>query len=116
MAQRLVRILCPHCKKPHQITEKEREWMWLDKDERHNIFTAEGCSECNHLGYIGRSGLYEFIEIDHELQNMIHEGEGEQTMERYARTISPSLSQDGKRMILAGNTSLEEVLRVSRDD
>ncbi len=116
MAQRLVRNLCPHCKKPHEITEKEREWMGLDKDERHNIFTAEGCSECNHLGYIGRSGLYEFIEIDHELQNMIHEGEGEQTMERYARTISPSLSQDGKRMILAGNTSLEEVLRVSRDD
>ena len=47
---------------------------------------------------------------------MIHEGKGEQEMEDYARTISTSLSQDGKRMILAGNTSLEEVLRVSRDD
>ena len=116
MAQRLVRNLCPHCKKPHEITEKEREWMGLDTDEQHNIFTADGCVECNHLGYIGRSGLYEFIEIDNQLQNMIHEGEGEQAMERYARSISPSLSQDGKRMILAGNTSLEEVLRVSRDD
>ncbi len=116
MAQRLVRNLCPHCKKPHEITEKEREWMGLDTDEQHNIFTADGCVECNHLGYIGRSGLYEFIEIDNQLQNMIHEGEGEQAMEQYARSISPSLSQDGKRMILAGNTSLEEVLRVSRDD
>ena len=116
MAQRLVRNLCPHCKKPHVITEKEREWMGLGKDEVHNIYTADGCGECNHLGYIGRSGLYEFIEIDHQLQNMIHECEGEQVMEQYARGISPSLSQDGKRMILAGNTSLEEVLRVSRDD
>jgi len=116
MAQRLVRNLCPNCKKPHEITEKEREWLGLDENENYNIFSADGCSECNHLGYIGRSGLYEFIPIDHKLQNMIHEGEGEQAMEEYARTITPSLSQDGKRMILDGNTSLEEVLRVSRDD
>jgi len=116
MAQRLVRNLCPYCKVPHEITEKEREWLGMDKDDHTVIYSADGCSKCNHLGYTGRSGLYEFIPIDHELQNMIHEGEGEQVMEDYARTISPSLSQDGKRMILEGNTSLEEVLRVSRDD
>ncbi len=116
MAQRLVRNLCPHCKKPHEITEKEREWLGLDQDEHAEIFSPDGCSECNHLGYVGRSGLYEFIPIDHQLQNMIHEGEGEQAMEEYARTISLSVSQDGKRMILKGRTSLEEVLRVSRDD
>ena len=116
MAQRLVRNLCPHCKKSHEITDKEREWLGLDKNDHAEIYSANGCSKCNHLGYIGRSGLYEFIHIDHQLQNMIHEGEGEHVMEEYARTISPSLSQDGKRMILEGNTSLEEVLRVSRDD
>ncbi len=116
MAQRLVRNLCPHCKQPHVITEKEREWLGMDKDSNEKIFSADGCGECNHLGYIGRSGLYEFIPIDHQLQNMIHDGESEQMMEDYARTISPSLSEDGKRMILLGETSLEEVLRVSRDD
>jgi general secretion pathway protein E len=116
MAQRLVRNLCPHCKVPHETTEKEREWLGMDKDNYTVIYSAGGCIKCNHLGYIGRSGLYEFVPIDHELQNMIHEGEGEQTMEDHARTISPSLSQDGKRMILDGNTSLEEVLRVSRED
>ncbi len=116
MAQRLVRNLCPHCKKPHVITQKEREWLGMDIDSHEKIYSADGCSECNHLGYIGRSGLYEFIPIDHKLQNMIHDGESEQAMEDYARTISPSLSQDGKRMILEGKTSLEEVLRVSRDD
>jgi len=116
MAQRLVRNLCPHCKQPHEITEKEREWLGMDKDSHEKIFSAVGCEKCNQLGYIGRSGLYEFIPIDPKLQNMIHEGEGEQAMEEYARTFSPSLSQDGKRMILKGETSLEEVLRVSRDD
>ncbi len=116
MAQRLVRNLCPHCKKPHEITEKEREWLGMDTEDRTVIYSAVGCNECNHLGYIGRSGLYEFIPVDHHLQGMIHEGEGEQAMEDYARTISPSLTQDGKRMILKGRTSLEEVLRVSRDD
>jgi general secretion pathway protein E len=116
MAQRLVRDLCPHCKKPHEITEKEREWLGMAEGDHTVIYSAEGCAECNHLGYSGRSGLYEFIPIDSHLQNMIHEGEGEQAMEEYARTKTPSLSQDGKRMILQGKTSLEEVLRVSRED
>ncbi|MCK4834764.1 MAG: type II secretion system protein GspE, partial [Gammaproteobacteria bacterium] len=113
MAQRLVRDLCPHCKKPHKTTAKECEWLG---ETDCKIYTADGCSKCNHQGYIGRSGLYEFVPIDHTLQNMIHEGEGEQAMEDYARSITPSLGQDGKRMILEGKTSLEEVLRVSRDD
>jgi len=116
MAQRLVRNLCPHCKKPHEITEKEREWLGMKTSDDTVIYSPDGCAECNHLGYIGRSGLYEFVPIDAKLQNMIHEGEGEQAMETYARTISASLGQDGKRMILDGHTSLEEVLRVSRDD
>jgi general secretion pathway protein E len=116
MAQRLVRNLCPHCKRPHEITAKEREWLGMAEDDNSEIYSAEGCSECNHMGYIGRSGLYEFIPIDHKLHSMIHEGVGEQVMEDYARSMTPSLSQDGKRMILKGNTSLEEVLRVSRDD
>jgi general secretion pathway protein E len=116
MAQRLVRNLCPHCKTPHKLTELEREWLGLAKDESYSIFSAVGCSRCNQVGYAGRSGLYEFIPVDHQLQNMIHEGAGEQAMEQYARTKTTSLTQDGRRMILDGRTTLEEVLRVSRDD
>ncbi|MCW8942155.1 MAG: type II secretion system ATPase GspE [Gammaproteobacteria bacterium] len=116
MAQRLVRNLCPHCKKPHEITEKEREWLGMERDDVTVIYSPVGCEHCNHLGYTGRSGLYEFVPIDHHLHSMIHEGAGEQAMEDYARTISTSVSQDGRRMILKGRTSLEEVMRVSRDD
>ena len=88
----------------------------MEEDDTTIIYSAVGCEECNHLGYIGRSGLYEFIPIDHTLHSMIHEGAGEQAMEDYARTISKSLTQDGKRIVLKGRTSLEEVLRVSSDD
>jgi general secretion pathway protein E len=98
------------------MTEKEREWFALDETGQQTIYSPVGCSKCNNLGYSGRTGLYELILIDHRLMGMIHEGAGEQAMEDYARTISPSINQDGKRMILKGVTSLEEVLRVSRED
>ena len=116
MAQRLVRKLCPHCKKPHTITASECSWLNLPENETPTIYSADGCIKCNHIGYIGRTGLYEFIAIDEKLMDMIHEGEGEHAMEVYARTYSTSLRQDGRRMILRGITSLEEVIRVSKED
>lgn len=116
MAQRLVRKLCPHCKKPHTITTSEREWLNLAESENPTIYSAAGCKQCNYMGYNGRTGLYEFVPLDDKLRDMVHEGEGEHAMEQYARTLSPSLRQDGRRMILRGVTSLEEVIRVSKDD
>jgi general secretion pathway protein E len=116
MAQRLVRKLCPACRKPHTATESECEWLNLPKQEAPTIYSASSCSECNHLGYIGRTGVYEFVPVDDRLQDMIHDGEGEHAMEQYARTLSPTLRQDGRRLILKGITSIEEVLRVSRED
>jgi general secretion pathway protein E len=116
MAQRLVRKLCPHCKKPHTITPSECSWLNLPVNDQPTIYSAVGCTKCNNIGYTGRTGLYEFITVDDKLMDMIHEGEGEHAMETYARTYSTSLRQDGRRMILQGITSLEEVIRVSKDD
>jgi len=116
LAQRLVRKLCSNCKKPHEITASEREWLNMKEGDTTTIYTANGCEQCNHQGYEGRTGLYELVPIDNKLLDMIHDGEGEHAMEQYARTKTPSLRQDGKRMILEGVTSLEEVLRVSRED
>jgi len=116
MAQRLVRKLCPACKKPHTTTESEREWLNLPAGEAPTIYSASSCGQCNHLGYAGRTGVYEFVPVDDKLQDMIHDGEGEHAMETYARTYAATLRQDGRRLILEGTTSLEEVLRVSRED
>lgn len=116
VAQRLVRKLCPACKKPHVISPTEFEWMNMTDDSNQMIYQPNGCKECDYLGYTGRTGLYELIPIDDTLKDMIHDGQGEHAMESYARHTSASLREDGLRMILKGETSIEEVIRVSRED
>ena len=67
-------------------------------------------------GFRGRTGIYEIIAIDDTMRTMIHDGESEQKLERYARTLTPSIRDDGQRRVLQGDTTLEEVLRVTRAD
>jgi general secretion pathway protein E len=65
-------------------------------------------------GFKGRSGIYEVIKIDDQFRTMIHDGASEHLLEQYARTLSPSIREDGIRQVLDGTTTLEEVLRVTR--
>ncbi len=116
LAQRLVRVLCPVCKQPYAPNEKDCEMLGLHSPEGVSLYKASGCDLCNNLGYQGRTGIYELIDINDRMAQMIHDGAGEIEMETYARTRSPSLRQDGVRKILAGVTSVEEVLRVTRED
>jgi general secretion pathway protein E len=114
IAQRLVRRLCPHCKSLHQLRDDEKELMGLAADtDLSTVFEAKGCDACNHLGYRGRTGIYELITIDEVLRGMIHRNDNMQTMEDYLRPTTPSIRQDGFKRVLAGDTSLAEILRVS---
>ena len=118
VAQRLVRMLCPHCKEPHFPSEKECETLDIDVAAGENpptIFVPKGCGQCNNTGYIGRSGIYEVIPIDDQLRNIIHDGGSEAELEEYARTFTSGINDDGRRRVLNGETSLEEVLRVTRE-
>jgi len=114
IAQRLVRKLCEHCKIPHQLRDDEKELMGLapDADISH-IFEPKGCELCNNQGYKGRTGIYELITIDENLKGMIHRQEDIQTMENYLRPTTPSIREDGFKRVLAGDTSLAEILRVT---
>lgn len=116
LAQRLVRQLCPHCKEAHSATDTECDWLGVKPDQAPLIYRPVGCDQCNQLGFIGRTGVYELVPIDDTLQQMIHDGAGEQAMEKHARSYTNSLRSDGRRLVLEGITSLEEVLRVSRED
>ena len=116
LAQRLVRILCDKCKRPHTPDAAECKVLGIKPDQNITIFEAVGCEHCNQLGYRGRTGIYELVEIDDELRTMIHDGGGEHAMEKHARNFTPGIRADGVRRILAGKTSLEEVLRVTRED
>jgi general secretion pathway protein E len=111
MAQRLVRLLCPKCKVSHAATPAEQELLGITEDQQ--LFSAAGCDSCNHTGYRGRTGIYELIEVDDDLRLAIHEGESEQAMLTLARKHYPGIDTDGRRRILAGETSVEEVLRVT---
>ncbi len=116
LAQRLVRRLCPHCKQPREATAIEIERIQLPSDPIPVIHTAVGCPECNQSGYLGRSGIYELVIVDDELQRMIHDGAGEHELNEAARKNTPSIREDGIDKILQGITSIEEVMRVTKDD
>lgn len=114
IAQRLVRKLCPHCKTLHALRPDEKELLGLDaKDEQFQVFEPKGCDLCNHLGYRGRTGIYELIAIDEPLRGMIHRQENIQSMEEYIRPNTPSIREDGFKRVLLGDTSLAEILRVT---
>jgi len=113
LAQRLVRKLCNDCKQPYQANEVDCKRFGFDVTNPPTLYKANGCAKCNYQGYRGRSGIYELVEIDDKLRTMIHDGSGEHHIESYARTTSPSIRQDGIDKVLAGETSVEEVLRVT---
>jgi len=115
VAQRLVRLLCNDCKKEHVPSTAEREQLNLNDDAENVIYIPHGCNVCNHTGYVGRTGIYEVDVVDEAVRNMIHDGAAEHEIESYARSKYPGITQDGKRLVLKGVTSLEEVLRVTRE-
>lgn len=116
LAQRLMRLLCNDCKKPMPATARECEVMGIAENSSAVIYHPVGCSNCRHTGYAGRSGVYELIAIDETLRTMIHDRAAELQMRKYARSLYPSLRQDGFRRVLKGETSLEEILRVTSED
>ncbi|WP_353570648.1 type II secretion system ATPase GspE [Candidatus Albibeggiatoa sp. nov. BB20] len=111
IAQRLVRILCPECKQAYPASEMEQRALKVDAETI--LYAPQGCEKCNHIGYKGRKGIYEFISVDHKLRAMIHDGVGQQDLEAYAHQFTLSIQQDGMQQALQGHTSFEEVLRVS---
>jgi general secretion pathway protein E len=118
LAQRLVRKLCPECRQPHAPDAAELRLLEMTPDAAQDvsIFTAAGCPACGNTGYHGRSGVYELLRVDEAMRGLMHDGASEGRIRDYARTLGhTSLRQDGLRWVRAGKTTLEEVLRVSRE-
>ena len=113
LAQRLVRTLCPHCRESRPATAAELEFL---QEQKAVVYSANGCEACGHTGYRGRTGIYEMLEVDDNVRQLIHDRASEQELKRYARRHSPSIRADGKSKILAGITTVNEVMRVSLGD
>lgn len=117
VAQRLVRLLCLSCRESYIADEYECDFLNVSRHSPPTLYRAVGCDECAQAGYRGRMGIYEVVVIDDELRRMIHSGVSELEIEKYARTRTAGIRDDGRDKILAGITSVDEVLsRVARED
>jgi general secretion pathway protein E len=113
LAQRLVRVLDDDTKVPYVAREYECRTLKLDPENPPTLYRP-GTDDAS--GFRGRTGIYEIITIDDTMRTMIHDGASEQKLEKYARTMTPSIRDDGRRRVVEGDTTLEEVLRVTRAD
>jgi general secretion pathway protein E len=122
LAQRLVRRLCPACKKAEPADPTELAQLGSLNSQNtaalpKQLYRAVGCPACNQTGYQGRMGIYELLEIDDGLRRMVHERTSDQALRDYALgtgTFRP-LRDDGLRWVASGETTLEELLRVTRE-
>ncbi len=114
-AQRLVRRLCVECRKP--VTPYPAHLLAMGSAPPDaTLYTAQACLACNRSGYRGRTGIYELLTVDDELRRLIHDRASEQKLREYAIARGMrSLRDDGMRWVAQGVTSLEEVVRVTRE-
>jgi type IV pilus assembly protein PilB len=114
LAQRLVRKICPKCKKLYQVPESMRRYIENAGIEPKELFHGAGCDYCRGSGYLGRVGIYELLVLDDQFRDMINEDSSINNMRRtFHESKEPSLFDDGIKKIKQGLTTIEEVLRVT---
>ena len=116
VAQRLVRRLCTHCREAYTPDAAELELLGLAGRSNVTLHRPAGCSHCKQTGYDGRTGVYEIVVVDDTLRKQIHDDARESEMAAHAFARRKTLFQNGVDLVLAGTTSLSEVLRVSREE
>jgi general secretion pathway protein E len=118
-AQRLVRRLCLECRQPFAADPAQLSALGFSSSHatpNTQLYTATGCPACNQSGYRGRTGIYELLTVDQELRRLVHDRASEQVLrEQVVACGMRSLRDDGLRLAAQGVTSLEEVVRVTRE-
>jgi len=110
LSQRLVRVLCPHCKVPDDSVETQKVLKGSV-----GAYRAVGCEACRNTGFSGRRGIFELLDLREELRRLIMDGCSAGQLRETARGFGwRSLYEDGLRVIGQGDTTLAEVLRVSK--
>lgn len=119
VAQRLVRLICPSCKVAQPISPAERAILAEHNgaDVPEVLYRGLGCKACRGTGYRGRTGVFEMMQVTEEIRNLILERASAGQIRKMAiQQGMTSLRQDGLRLVLEGRTTLEEVLRVTKDE
>ena len=117
LAQRLVRVLCPNCKKPANHSKAFLEQAGFPMAQAPRVMQAAGCEQCRQTGYQGRAALFEICLVTPALQEMISQGKsGEVLRTKALQEGMIPLRQDGWNRVAAGVTTVEEVVRVTAAD
>jgi type IV pilus assembly protein PilB len=114
VSQRLVRKLCLSCRRESTLNADERVELGIGKGQDATIYRAKGCKDCNDMGYLGRKAIYEVLPLTDQLRELV----GQPTAKIQARAVTEgmvTLRQDGHRLVLLGETSIEEIRRVVGD-
>jgi general secretion pathway protein E len=112
LAQRLVRVVCPHCKGPYGPTPEEAKYTSAQV-----LFRGKGCDKCNGKGYQGRMGIFELLIIEDEIRQLITQLTDSQEIKNLATSKGMKILQtDGFEKAALGETTVEEVLRVTQKD
>ena len=130
VSQRLLRILCPHCKTKIALDVKTKTYLQeklrgipqeaknsLNLKNEHQVFEPKGCGKCSETGYSGRIGIFEVLEMTAQLSEIIAKDPTEKTiMQEAKRQGMTTMEEDGILKVLQGITSLREVMRVSEEN
>lgn len=119
LAQRLIRVLCEHCKESYTPSREELVKVGLDSDEYHDVelFRSRGCGKCHHTGYKGRQGIFELLIMNKDMKSCVLSTSDANEIKRRAveKNGLITLRHDGARKVLDGKTTIEEVYRVCQE-
>lgn len=117
IAQRLVKKICPHCKTAYDASTLEKKFLGVDLSTLLTLYKGEGCGYCQHTGYIGRTGVYEIMEITKEHREAISKNQDisvlRQLCEKYGMSV---LASECRELVFAGVTTIEELADVTISD
>jgi len=119
MAQRLVRVLCPHCKEPHELTDVELRSLEISRERTRGatVFRAAGCNHCNQKGYLGRTLIQELMLINDDIRSLIMQRKDGATIKKEAvRHGLITFRDHGIEKVLSGITTAEELLSSTQMD
>ncbi|MBA3904650.1 MAG: MSHA biogenesis protein MshE, partial [Rhodocyclaceae bacterium] len=117
LAQRLMRVVCETCMKPHTLLPHEHEWLRYelgDQVDRHRYVEGAGCSHCNGTGYLGRTGIYEMLEMTAGVVEAANHADPAVFMQVARQQMAgETLRRDAVRRVTGGRTTVEEAMRVA---
>ncbi len=114
LAQRLVRKICAHCRAEFTPSEEMREFLTLQGFGAEKVFRGEGCDRCRKTGYAGRLGIYEMLVMDDSLRDMVTRNPDVTHLRKLCRERGlVTLRDDGFQKVLKGQTTVDEILRVT---